>query len=190
MTLDPILGSSPLIQIHTLAACLAFLLGPMVILRKRRDRVHRIMGIVWVGAMLVTAVTALGIFELRIIGPFSPIHALSALVGLMLWRGVRAIRAGRVVAHGRIMAQLYIWSLGIAGLFTLLPGRRMHAVMMGDTGWTGFALAAVAFAIGACVLWSAQPREAGAKRAHFSPFQPQPDSLEAKSHGVRSWRNW
>ncbi len=165
MTFDPILGSSPLIQIHTVAACIAFLLGPVVILRKRRDRVHRIMGTVWVAAMLATAVTALGIFELRIIGPFSPIHALSGLVGLMLWRGVRAIRAGRVVAHGRIMAQLYIWSMGIAGLFTLLPGRRMHQVLMGDAGWPGFALAAAAFAIGAYVLWSAQPREVGVRLA-------------------------
>lgn len=171
MSLDPILHSSPVIQIHTFAACLAFLLGPVVILRRRRDRMHRILGYAWVGAMIVTALTALGIFELRLIGPFSPIHGFSVLVAVMLWRAVRAIRAGRVVEHGRTITQLYIWSMGVAGLFTMVPGRRMHAVLMGDYGWPGFWAVAVLFGIGAAFLWAAQPDDDPRTEAHFPLFK-------------------
>ncbi len=171
MTLDPLLTSAPLIQIHTVAALLAFALGPVVILRRRRDQLHRLMGYLWITAMAVTAVTALGIFEIRLLGPFSPIHALSVLVVVMLWRGLRAIRAGQVVEHGRMMAQLYIWSMGVAGLFTLLPGRRMHLVLLDGTGWTGFGAAAGLFALGALVLWRAQPVHARQHRAHFPLFK-------------------
>lgn len=172
MTLDPILHSSLLIQIHTLAACLAFVLGPFVILRRRRDRTHRALGYAWVSAMAVTALTALGIFELRLIGPFSPIHGLSVFVCFMLWRAIRAIRSGKVVDHGRIMVQIYIGSMGIAGVFTLLPGRRMHAVLLDGYGWPGFWIAAVAFAFGAIYLWSAQPRSDPREAAHFPLFKP------------------
>ncbi len=172
MTLVPILHSSLLIQIHTAAACLAFVLGPFVILRKRRDRTHRLLGYTWVSTMAITAITALGIFELRLIGPFSPIHGLSIFVAFMLWRAVEAIRAGKVVEHGRIMTQIYIWSMGIAGLFTLLPGRRMHAVFLDGYGWPGFWFAALIFALGAACLWSAQPRHDPRETAHFPLFKP------------------
>ena len=172
MTLDPILHSSLLIQIHTLAACLAFVLGPVVILRKRRDRTHRLLGYGWVSAMAITATSALGIFELRLFGPFSPIHGLSLFVAFMLWRAVQAIRAGQVVKHGRIMVQVYIGSMGIAGLFTLLPRRRMHAVLLDGYGWPGFWFAAVIFALGAAYLWSARPRYDPGDTAHFTLFKP------------------
>ncbi len=170
MTLDPLLTSAPLIQFHTIAALIAFVLGPVAILRRRRDRLHRVIGYSWVTAMAVAAATALGISELRMIGPVSPIHGLSLLVGVVLWRGLRAIRAGRVVDHGRMMAQLYIWSMGVAGLFTLLPGRRMHLVLLDGTGWAGFGAAACLFGLGALLLWRAQPVQQGQDHPHFPLF--------------------
>ncbi len=171
MTLAPILLSNWIIQLHTLAACLAFVLGPVAMLRRSRDGLHKLAGYGWVLAMAVTAITALGIFELRVIGPFSPIHALSGLVGVMLWLGLRDIRAGRVVAHGRRMVQLHIWTMGVAGLFTLLPGRRMHDVLLSGTGWLGFAGAAVIFGVGALFLWQAQPRANAARSGNFPLFK-------------------
>ena len=128
-------------------------------------------GYLWVTAMVVTAVTALGIFEIRLFGPLSPIHALSLVVIVMLWRGVGAIQAGRVVAHGRMMAQLYIWSMGVAGLFTLLPGRRMHMVLLDGTGWAGFVAAAGVFGLGAVILWRAQPHGGKQQLTHFPLFK-------------------
>lgn len=158
MNLIPILQSSPVIVIHTAAALVAFLAGPVAILRRRRDIWHKAAGWLWVGAMLITALTGLMIFEIRLIGPFSPIHALCLLVLLMLWRGVAAIRAGRRIEHGRTMVQMHLYGMGIAGLFTMLPGRRMNAVLFGGDSWAGFAIAALAFAALAVWLWRAQPR--------------------------------
>ncbi len=167
MTLDPILGGGALITIHTFAALLAFAAGPVVILRSRRDALHRAAGWLWVAAMVVTAITALGIFQLRLIGPLSPIHALPFLVAFMLWRAVRAIRAGDRVTHGRTMAQMYIWSMGVAGLFTLLPGRRMNAVLFDGQSWPGFWLAAALMAALALVIWRAQPAAEAAQPDAF-----------------------
>lgn len=171
MTLSPILMSNWIIQLHTLAACIAFLLGPVAVLRRSRDRVHRLAGYGWVVAMAITAVTALGIFELQVIGPFSPIHGFSVLVAVMLVLGLRDIRAGRVVAHGRRMVQLHVWSMGVAGLFTLMPGRRMHEVLLSGTGWYGFAGAALIFGLGGLLMWRAQPREGGAAGGNFPLFK-------------------
>ncbi|MFN3970529.1 MAG: DUF2306 domain-containing protein [Gemmobacter sp.] len=157
MTLDPVLQSGPVIALHTGAALTAFAAGPVAILRRQRDMVHKTAGYLWVGAMVVTALTALGIFELRLIGPLSPIHALVVVTLIMLWRGVAAIRGRRVVDHARTMVQLYLYAMGVAGLFTLLPGRRMNAVLFGGDSWAGFGLAAMAFAALAWWLWNAQP---------------------------------
>jgi len=155
--LAPLLADGPLIALHAGAAVVALLAGPVVLLRPRRDRVHRGAGWVWIVAMAVTSVTAMGIFEIRLVGPFSPIHLLPLLVAAMIWRAVVAIRVGRRVAHGRIMTQLYIWSLLVAGAFTLLPGRRMNAVLFGGDSWPGFLAAAAVMAVLAVVLWRAQP---------------------------------
>lgn len=161
MDFAPITGSDLVIQVHTLASLLAFAIGPVAILRRRRDWLHRQAGHLWVAAMAVSAVTAMGIFEIRLIGPLSPIHALPFLVGFMLWRAIRAILTGDMVTHGRVMTQMYVWSMGVAGLFTLLPGRRMNAVLFGGDSWAGFAAVAVVMAALMAILWRAQPR------AHF-----------------------
>ncbi|WP_114966021.1 DUF2306 domain-containing protein [Alkalilacustris brevis] len=164
MNPDPIIYSTPLIQLHIWAALVAFGIGPFAILRRRRDVWHRVAGHVWVAAMVVTSLTALGIFEIRLIGPFSPIHLLALLVPVMLWRAVAAIRAGRRVQHARTMTQLYIMSMLVAGGFTLLPGRRLNAVLFGGDSWTGFAVAALLLGCLSVWLWRAQPVEQEAAR--------------------------
>ena len=166
MFLAPLCDTSPLVTVHALAATAALLIGPVVILRRRRDRLHRWAGYGWAGAMALTALSALGIHEIRLVGPFSPIHLLVGLVAVNLWRAIAAARAGRMVEHGRTMTQLYIWTLCVAGAFTLLPGRRMNAALFGGDSWTGFALGAVVLAGLAVVLWRAQPRAAPPEAAH------------------------
>jgi uncharacterized membrane protein len=49
------------------------------------------------------------------------------MVPLAVWRAHRH----RVADHMRIMIMTFIGALVIAGLFTLLPGRIMHAVVFG-----------------------------------------------------------
>jgi len=169
MTLEPILLSEPLIRVHTFAALIALVVGPLAILRRKRDIVHRSAGYLWVGAMLTTAVTALGIFEIRLVGPFSPIHLLALFVLVMLVRAIAAIRARRVVEHGRIMVQMYVWSMCVAGMFTLLPGRRMNAVLFGGESWAGFVLAAIIMGAVGIMLWRAQPRDPRVTRRRALP---------------------
>lgn len=159
MTLDltPILASGPLIAAHTGAAVLAFALGPVALMARRRGSLHRMAGRIWVAAMALTALTAFGIFGMRWLGLFSPIHLLAVLVLVSLWRGVAAARSGQLVAHGRTMANLYVWGLVVPGAFTLLPGRRMHAVFFDGQDWFGFALAALALGLVAVAVLAVQP---------------------------------
>jgi uncharacterized membrane protein len=170
MTLAPMIEAGPAIALHAAAASLVTVLGPVVLLRRRRDRLHRIAGYVWVAAMVVAAVTALGIHENPVVGPFSPIHLLIGLVGFSLWTGIRAARAGRMVEHGRIMAQLYLGAICVAGAFTLLPGRRMNAVLFGGDSWAGFVLGAAALGVLGVLVWRAQPRAVTATTGGETPF--------------------
>src|SRR5215472_122656 len=93
---------------------------------------HRIIGSIWVVLMLVVAISAFFIHQLRIWGPWSPIHLLAIFTLVML--PVAVLRAHRhdVMRHRRAMLGLFLGGLVIAGLFTLLPGRIMHAVVFGD----------------------------------------------------------
>ena len=142
MNITPLLEAGPVIQAHAAAAILAIAIGPIAIFRRRRDRVHKTLGYIWVTAMLVTALSALFIFEIRLWGPFSPIHLLAFLVFWSLWRAITKIRMGDVAGHQWYMKSLYVQALGIAGLFTLLPGRIMSDVLFPHIPWVGFSLCA------------------------------------------------
>lgn len=143
MTLIPILNAPFLVQLHVLAAVCAVLLGPLVLWRRSRDKWHKRLGRAWVVAMLATAVTSFGIMDIRLIGPFSPIHGISAFTIWSLWQGVTAARAGRIAEHQQTMQSLYFWAMGVAGLFTFLPGRRMNEVFFGQAPMAGFFVLAV-----------------------------------------------
>ena len=137
MSLSPLLTAPLAIQIHAFSAILAVLIGAMVLFRRKGTPLHKLMGRVWAGLMLVVATSALFINEIRMIGPFSPIHLFSLATYLGLAQGIRHIRRGNVRAHRAQMQGLYFMVLGLAGAFTLLPGRRMNEVLFGaETGWT------------------------------------------------------
>ena len=91
MSLDPILTASLTIQLHVLGAILAIAVGPFALLRKSRDRVHKIAGYIWVVAMYLAAGSSLFISEGAMLGPFGPIHILSFLTLFSLTRGMMAI---------------------------------------------------------------------------------------------------
>src|SRR5690606_28875674 len=89
----------PAIQIHAGAAILSFLLGTLVLLLKKGTRLHKAMGRVWVGLMVVVALSSFLITEVRMFGPYSFIHALSIFTLVGLVQAIRAIRRGDVKAH-------------------------------------------------------------------------------------------
>lgn len=136
MSLDPILSAPIAIQIHAFAATAAMLLGAVILFRRKGNRIHKMMGRVWVGLMLIVATSAIFINEIRLIGPFSPIHIFVVMTYYGVWEGIREIRRGNVAAHQASMKSLYLGALLLTGAFTLLPGRRMHDVLFGaESGW-------------------------------------------------------
>lgn len=131
MTLEPLLSASPAIQIHAFAALAALGLGAVQLSLPKGDPRHRIMGWAWVGLMAVVAGSSLLIHEVRMWGPWSPIHLLSVWVLIALPLAVWAARRHQVRRHGHTMRHLFLFALVVAGLFTLWPGRIMHAVVFG-----------------------------------------------------------
>lgn len=132
MTLDPILVHGTLaIRIHVAAALIAVLLTAVQFAGVKGSGLHRVMGYAWCGAMLVAAVSALFIYEIRIIGPFSPIHLLAVAVISGVYGIVKEARRHNVSAHKRAVYWLSGTALGIAGVLAFMPGRTMHAVVFG-----------------------------------------------------------
>jgi uncharacterized membrane protein len=160
MSLQPLIESSLVIQIHAGAAILAALLGAFVLFRRKGTPLHKLLGRTWAGLMVVVATSAIFIGEIRMIGPFSPIHLLIPVVYGSLALAIWHIRHGNVVAHRATMLSLYFGSLGLAGAFTLLPGRRMHDVLFGvAANWTP-SLIALGIVLGATAYfwWRLMPR--------------------------------
>jgi len=150
MSLSPLFAAPAVIQIHAFSALLAFGLGALVLFGRKGTNRHRLLGRIWVGLMLIVALSSLFIWTIRTWGPFSPIHLLSIATLVGLWQAVAAARARQIEVHRRTMQGLYLGALIIAGIFTFLPGRIMHEVMFGADGAdTGEVLA---FAVGVAAL--------------------------------------
>jgi uncharacterized membrane protein len=131
MSLAPLLNAAPAIPLHALAAMAAFVLGLVQFAAPKGTLPHRTIGWIWVLLMAAVAISSLWIHTIRLIGPFSPIHLLSIFTLVMLPLAVWRAHTHRVVDHRRIMVLTFSGALVIAGLFTLLPGRIMHAVVFG-----------------------------------------------------------
>lgn len=127
----PLLAASPAIQIHAVLAILAFFVGLLQFAAPKGTPLHRALGWVWVLAMAVVALSSLVIHEIRLWGAWSPIHLLSIWVLVMLVVAIHAARQGAIGRHRKTMRGLFVGALVIAGLFTLMPGRIMHAVLFG-----------------------------------------------------------
>lgn len=128
----PLLAASPAIQLHAFAAMAAFVLGVVQLTAPKGTLPHRTLGWLWVTLMLVVSVTAFFIHQIRLWGPWSPIHLLAIYTLIMLPIAVLAARRHAVKRHRNVMIGLFVGALLIAGLFTLFPGRIMHAVAFGS----------------------------------------------------------
>jgi uncharacterized membrane protein len=132
MTLAPLLQASPAIQIHAVAAMAAFVLGGIQLAAPKGTVPHRGLGWIWVGLMLVVSLTAFFIHQIRLWGIWSPIHLLAVFVLIMLPFGTLAAHRHDIRSHRYTMIGLFGGALLIAGIFTLAPGRIMHAVVFGQ----------------------------------------------------------
>lgn len=129
MTLAPLLASPATVVIHTILATAALVLGAAVLFLRKGTPLHRRLGTVWAGAMMIVAGVSLGIANIDP-GHFSAIHLLSALTLVNIPCAIWMRRRGAVHAHAIAMTSNYVGLLA-AGAFTLVPGRIMHAVLFG-----------------------------------------------------------
>ncbi|MEO9459352.1 MAG: DUF2306 domain-containing protein [Lentilitoribacter sp.] len=128
---SPLFDASFTVQTHVYAAVLSLLLGIWIMFGTKGTKLHKRVGKVWVIALLITAVSSFWLHGIKLVGPFSPIHLLSILTIYSVIRGVQHARAGQIGQHQNTMKGLFYYALIGAGLFTLLPGRLMHQLLLG-----------------------------------------------------------
>ena len=132
MSLAPLLNAAPAIQLHAFAALAAFAIGALQLAAPKGTLPHRTIGWIWVVLMVIVAATSFWIHELRVWGSWSPIHLLGVFTLVTLLLAVVHARRHRVERHRNAMIAIFVGALVIAGLFTLMPGRVMHAVAFGN----------------------------------------------------------
>ena len=106
MSVNPLLNAPLVVQIHTFLAIAAVVLTVAIFSLRRGSQAHRWMGWTWVGLMAIVAASSFAINDIRMVGPFSPIHLLSVFVLFQLIVNVRAARSHSVRAHARGMKLL------------------------------------------------------------------------------------
>lgn len=132
------LGLSPtLARVHDVAVWIhlgsvlpALPLGLYVLLARKGDARHRMLGKLWAVLMVVAALSALALRDLNH-GQFSVIHIFVPVTLIGLWRAITAARAGRIETHRKVMVSLYLAGLIGAGSFAFLPGRVMGTWLFG-----------------------------------------------------------
>ncbi|MBA2398565.1 MAG: DUF2306 domain-containing protein [Bradyrhizobium sp.] len=132
MSLAPLLDAAGAIPLHALAAMAAFALGIVQFAAPKGTLPHRTLGWIWVVLMAVVAISSFWIHQIRLVGPWSPIHLLSIVTPIMLVLGVVYARRHNVRGHRITMISIFAGALVVAGLFTFVPGRIMHAVVFGQ----------------------------------------------------------
>lgn len=128
MNLTPILTASTAIQLHIATILIALIATAFILLMRKGTRIHRYVGWVWAVSMMVTSVITFWIDSFGMFYGFSPIHIFSVVVLINVPYAIISIRRGDVEAHKRAMIGTTIGALGVAGLFTFMPGRIMWEV--------------------------------------------------------------
>ncbi len=130
MDWSPILESSLPIRVHFFTVVPAFFIGTwMIFLSTKGAPVHKRLGYVYFGLMLVTSFASFFIRSPS--GGLTLIHLFIPLTVVSVTSAFWAIKKGDVKGHRNAMYGLYVGALIIAGALTFLPGRRMYAVFFG-----------------------------------------------------------
>ncbi|MBP2558330.1 putative membrane protein [Neorhizobium galegae] len=136
MNLQPLLDAPLAVQVHVAAVLPAALLGAYILVNRKGTPAHRLLGKIWMVLMVVTSLSSFFIHQINLFYGFSPIHLLSVSVLVGAWRAITAARAKNIRAHKAAVIGMYFGGIVIAGLFTLIPGRIMNAVVFsGGPSW-------------------------------------------------------
>ena len=108
--------------IHLAAVVPAVVIGIAQLASKKGTPRHKLLGWIWVLAMVAVALSSFWIMELRKGAGFSLIHLLSVWVLICLASAIWFIRRGNVRAHKGFMVGVMLGVTG-AGIGALMPGR-------------------------------------------------------------------
>ena len=123
-----------LMYAHLITVVPCIFLGAYGLMAKKGTRIHKRLGKIYMVLMLITAIITLFMPALvggRFLNHFGWIHLFSFLTLWTVPTAYTAIKKGKVKAHQRKMILLYIGAIGIAGGFTLTPGRYLHTLFFG-----------------------------------------------------------
>ncbi len=143
--------SAIIVAIHAIAASGVVLLGPVQILRRHKDRRHRIIGRSWVVLMYLVCVSGMFIYSLT--GGLTIFHALAIFTFGTTTIGVIAIRRGNVRNHIGMMVGSWLGAVFAGGFAAFVPGRDIPMLAVNDpvTLWT--IVVGVVAAVSGWVVW-------------------------------------
>ena len=117
------------VLVHVASVLPAIPLGAFLLLSRKGDARHKLLGKVWVALMVSTALSAIFI---KTGGSFSWIHL---FVPLTLWSSYKIVATARrrdFAAHRKEIIGTYLLALGIPGAVALFtPGRLMNHLIFG-----------------------------------------------------------
>lgn len=140
----PMDALTPVITLHALAATYVLLLGPLQILRRRRDLAHRLLGASWVAAILTVCISSFWITP----DGFSWLHGLSLWTLVCMVAAILGIRAGNVGIHRGFMVGSYLGTLIAFAFAALVPARLIPQLLRSEP----LVVATTAVGIGVLVL--------------------------------------
>ena len=120
----------PFVWGHLVTILVALALTPVMLLRRRGDRLHRRLGWVWSGSLFLTAAITFGIHGINS-GRLSLIHILSAWTLIQVPLIVWAAKTHQVARHRAAVRGMIIGALLIAGFFTFMPDRMLGHWLFG-----------------------------------------------------------
>ncbi len=117
---------SPALLIHIGTVLPALPLGAYVLLSRKGGGLHRVLGRIWAGLMVTTAISSFWLGERGL----SFIHIFSVMTLVSVPLAIYWIRRGDVERHRRTMTNVYI-GLVVAGVFSFAPGRLLETWLLG-----------------------------------------------------------
>lgn len=119
---------TPVITLHALAATYVLVLGPLQILRRRRDLAHRLVGVTWVAAILTVCISSFWITP----DGFTWLHGLSIWTLVCMVAAILGIRAGNVRVHRGFMIGSYLGTLIAFAFAALVPARLIPQLLRSE----------------------------------------------------------
>ena len=114
---------------HVVAALFVLAIGPVQVFRRRRDRIHRTMGYLWVAAMYYVCFSSFWIVS---DGHFSWLHGLSAFTIVTVTLGLVSAIRGNIKSHLGNMVGSYV-GIAVAFIFAVsAPGRAIPRLLAED----------------------------------------------------------